>query len=311
MLSSDATADSYFIVKSPWIGETMFPQDERRKSIGYQPHGLQVSTRSLFLDPAPSIFVVYSDDWQEYIRFEGGKLYWTNSTFPGGWGRSTNEAITPGEIIVLEERGNGSLVRSDVPISVPGCPLPINRVFKVPSVKPESNWVSFGPSPLLAKVIPTFVSSAVMVNSVVKPFAVKGAGPRRIVKLAVRFPQKDVPPKDGLSEPLVVVGRPGMADFVEVYYYGDNTLRLRIDHWGFPGVESESMRYDPARVYFVDVVLGQEMVASIAGGGIKAVYRRKAYSVPNGEVAIGHNPVGGGITTAKFTGEVVTAEVVE
>jgi hypothetical protein len=311
MLSPDVTWASYVIVRVPWISETLLPWNGRRRSIGYQPHGLQVSTGSLFLDQAPQIFVVYSDDWQKYMRFEGGKLYWTSSTFPGGWGRNTKEGITPGEIIVFEERTNGTLVRSDVPITVPDCPIPVNRIFKVSGAKPESDWVSFGASGLLHKVVPAFVSSAVMVNSVGNPFGVRAGGPRRTVKLAVKFPPRDMPPKDGLSDPLVVVGRPGRADFVEVYYYGDNTLRLRIDHWGFPGVESESMRYDPGRVYFVDVVMGHEMVASIVGGGIKAVYRKKPYSVPNGQVAIGHNPVGGGITTAKFSGEVVTAEIVE
>jgi hypothetical protein len=309
MLSPDVHADTLFIVKVPWLTESLLPGSTRRPSIGYQAHGLQVSLRQIFGFDAPQIFVVYSDEWRKYLQLKAGKLYWTQTVFPGGWGRSTTEPITPGHVIVMEEYQNGDIRRLDAPILVGTVPTQITQAPQPLERMPESNWTSFSASPLLDKVIPQYVSEAVMMNAVDRSFQVVRETVH-VIKLAVKWPAVEEPFRSGLSEPLVITGKPGAGDFVEVHYYGHNSLRLRIDHWGIPGVESALMNYDPDKVYFVDVLMGRDMSATIAGWGIAATFNIQPFPAGQGDISLGRNPIGGGITTEAFSGEIVAAQIV-
>ncbi len=132
-----------------------------------------------------------------------------------------------------------------------------------------------------------------------------------VIKLAVKWPAVEEPFRSGLSEPLVITGKPGAGDFVEVHYYGHNSLRLRIDHWGIPGVESALMNYDPDKVYFIDVLMGRDMSATIAGWGIAATFNIRPFPAGQGDISLGRNPIGGGITTEAFSGEIVAAQIVQ
>ena len=159
LLSPDAERDSLLLVKTHWILEPLFPGSERRPSIGFSRHGLQVSLRALFgWNTSPSIFFVYGDDWSRYLALHGdGKLYWTQTSFPGGWERSLTDPITPGRIILMNEDAAGSLRRRDTPIFVGG-----KQIVQLSSGRRESNWPAFRKSPLLKEVVPDYVMSAMM-----------------------------------------------------------------------------------------------------------------------------------------------------
>ncbi len=306
MLSPDVNRDTLFIVKAPWLSDVLFPGPARRPSIGFQRHGLQVSVKSIFgWNSSPNIFVVYSDEWKKYLQLRADKLYWTQTVFPGGWARSTTEPITPGHIVVMDESHDGSLSRVEAPVSVGH--VPISQVLQPFTGTPQSNWAELNPSPLLSKVVFPFVSSSVMVNEVQRPF--RSVSTDRIVNLAVKFPPVGAPFQSGKSEPLVVSGKPGGGDIIAVHYYGQDTLRLRIYHWGFPHAESEVLQYDPNRIYFVSVTIGEKITAAIAGG-VTAIYPKRPYPSSSAEMTLGRNPIGGGVTTETFSGQIVTSDII-
>ena len=161
LLSPDVQPDSYFIVKTRWILEPLFPGADRRPSIGFSRHGLQVSMQALFgWNSSPRIFFVYSDDWSNYLALRAdGKLYWTQASFPGGWERSLTAPVAPGRIITMTEDESGSLRRVNEPLWAGG-----KQIVQMAAGRTESNWPAFRKSALLREVVPDFVMSAVMSN---------------------------------------------------------------------------------------------------------------------------------------------------
>jgi hypothetical protein len=303
MLSPDVEPDSLFIVRGDWIEEPLFPKNSRRPSIGSQKHGLQVSVRSMFgWDTSPQILYVYTDDWKNYLSLKKGKLYWKQASFPGGWGVSTSEPITPGHIILLAERRNGTLARLDTQVQLEN--TPIIQIAPPVQGRPESKWAAMAASSLFPKVVPEVVSSAVMVTAADQPFAIvqpvtKGLSAR----MAVKFPAVETPAVVNLGDPLLTTGRPGAGDVISVRYYGHNTLRARIDHWGYPPVESEWMSYDPGTLYSIKMEM-TDSISVMIGNSVHATVKMKAYPTAKSEVFFGKNPIGGGTTKEHFAGEI-------
>ena len=163
LLTPDVRAGSYYIVQTDWLMEPLFPHGARRPSIGFSRHGLQVSMQALFgWDIAPKVFFVYSDQWSRYLALRPDqKLYWTQSSFPGGWERDTNEPISPGSIITMTEDHRGVLTRTDAPLFIGG-----RQIVQLPQPaaggKPESNWPYLRRSPLLQNIVPDYAMSNAM-----------------------------------------------------------------------------------------------------------------------------------------------------
>lgn len=306
-LSPDVDPDTLFIVRSTWVNEHLFPNAQRKLSIGSQKHGIEVSIRSMFgWDTAPKILFVYTDDWKTHLAMGSGKLLWTDKNFPGGWSPTTSDPVTPGHIILLEEHPNGLLSRLDTPVLVANV-----QVVKMPPLldgKPQSQWEDMSPSPLFQMVVPAFVSAVVMVPGVEKSVHISHSGQTALVaRIAVRFPAVEVPDPSGLGYPLIVTGREGAGDVISVRYFGHNTLRVHIDHWGLAPVESDLMQYDPTKTYFADIFIGDHIAGGI--GSIRAFVRARAFPTTQAQVVVGGNPIGGGTTKEKFNGEIAASEL--
>ena len=312
MLSPDVHRDTLFIVESPWFGEPLFPREGllRRPSIGFQRHGLEVSLETMFgWQQAPRIFFTYSGEWRNYLKFlPDGHLHWTQTSFPGGWRRDPAEPITPGHIIVLTERPDGTVIRDATPVTVEN--RTVTQILEPsPGIKPLSRWPSMSASPLLRAVIAPFVSTAVMVNTEEWPFLPTRPvrkGTAMQARLAIKFPAVAVPEKINLGDPLLTTGRTGFGDVVSVRYFGNNNLRARIDHWGTPATESELIHYDPDKVYIVEVTMGDSIVVEI-DGSVAAEHLGKPYPTTREQVVFGRNPIGGRTTKDTFAGKLLSA----
>jgi hypothetical protein len=163
LLSPDIHGDSQFVVRTDWIMEPLFPGSLRRRSIGFSRHGLQISFRALFGDTTgPRMFFVYSDEWTKYLALHADhKLYWTQTSFPGGWEISTTEPIVPGHVIVMNEDSHGIVTRGDAPVWIGG-----EQIVQLPHPAAEnyseSKWPFLPRSPLLRQIVPDYVMTGVM-----------------------------------------------------------------------------------------------------------------------------------------------------
>jgi hypothetical protein len=301
MQTPDARADSFFIVETPWIGETLFPGDARRPSIGFQRHGLEVGFRAMFgWANAPRVFFTYADEWRHYLTIQSdGKVYWKQASFPGGWSRDVKDAMAPGGIFLFREDRDGTLTRSDKPVLIDGTiitPPPIVTDIAV------SNWSRFKASPFIERVVPSYARSSVM-RPLSKVMAIPGDSLRS--RLVLRFPDH---PKAGLADPLVVSGRTGAADFVSVVYLDNHQLQILIDHWGFPLVDTFALPYMTDREYTIDVILGDKIIVAL-DDVVVATRQVRAFSTEKSTVFIGENPFGGGVTGSQFSGLIVSKAI--
>jgi hypothetical protein len=151
-LTPDVQKGGVIVIGRKWIGQLTFPTGPRRPSIGFQPHGLQVSMERLFENGhGPPIMVVFTPDWKRFLRVgDDGKLYWSQNSFPGGG--VTDIAPPLSQLIVLNERDDGNLERPQETLFVDG-----RQVIAIPPPGAvESNWVHFPRSRLLPLVLPDF-----------------------------------------------------------------------------------------------------------------------------------------------------------
>jgi hypothetical protein len=164
MLSPDVRRDTFFVVQAPWLEESLFLRQGRRPSIGFQRS--DVILKALFgFDHSPRLLFAYSDQWSNYLKLHSdGKLYWTQEVFPGAWGRSLTDPLTPGRIIVIREDDDASLIRMQTPLWVDGAQIVQMPESLAGGAAPESNWPLAAASPLLRQVVPPFVASAVTVS---------------------------------------------------------------------------------------------------------------------------------------------------
>jgi hypothetical protein len=132
-----------------------------------------------------------------------------------------------------------------------------------------------------------------------------------ICRLRVRFPHG----APGTSEPLLVSGETGRADFVAVQYLDDEHLRLRFDHWGRRLEHSEPIPFVPGREYVVDVrhpgYTAHGVIATPDARLEVRVDGRRVFEVTTplfgceaADVYVGANPLGGSSCTPQFSGVV-------
>jgi hypothetical protein len=142
------------------------------------------------------------------------------------------------------------------------------------------------------------------------------------LRLQVRFPTD----RFGHSEPLVVTGRTGAGDMLVIQYVDAQTVRFGIDHWGSPMVWSDPVAVNNSAPLTLDISMPSLLHAgprahvasrTIRGsldlsvnGRLVWQEAREFYRADAEEVAIARNPIGGTSAGPKFTGDVLSAEVV-
>jgi len=136
-------------------------------------------------------------------------------------------------------------------------------------------------------------------------------------------------PKPGAQEPLVVTGRSGAGDFAFVKYLGDHRIALGFDHWGGGGPMSAPVHVRPDTIYEIEIHMGSLYPSStslfsrifpdasqnevrglvlLKFNGTEVLRARSGfhYSAPS-EVTIGQNRIGGGVSTERFSGQILAA----
>ena len=127
-----------------------------------------------------------------------------------------------------------------------------------------------------------------------------------IAAMRVKFPNE--PSVVNRRDPLVVAGVTGAADITSVSYVGSSQLRFRIDHWGFAPVESEIIEINPDDTYLVEVLVGEYGVAIRMNGIVVLRFKGKPYPT-QGQVEFGENGIGGGVTGARFSGQILSTAI--
>lgn len=125
----------------------------------------------------------------------------------------------------------------------------------------------------------------------------------------------------GQSQPLVVTGEPGKADFLYVILESPNRLRFGFDHWGVGGMQSEPVEFDLSRQHELAVDFGS--IHALPGGRSdlagayqvmldgRVVFTGSATFHPAtlDNVTIGSNLVGGSTTGARLLGRITDLHV--
>jgi hypothetical protein len=302
-LTPDAQPDSVIIMKLSVGGDGFFMQGPRRRGNGLEKTLYEQMFTSVFTRdrPWPHLFIVYSDAWVNYLkRAPDGFLDWTQTSFNGRWYHA-NGRYRPGRFIVLEEREPGWVIRKAQPIFVEGV-----QIVQIPSLeRPQSSlWATVTPTRLERQFLPDMVWRAASHPKIVglqsKPFLLATA--------KLQFPAKAPAPFRPL-DPLVVTGSSGAGDIVSARYLGGNHVIFRIDHWGFPGVESAEMTIDPANVYSVEVGQGDSGTTLSLNGKQVLIHSLKPYATTRAQITFGSNKIGGGITGTKFSGKILSSAV--
>lgn len=123
------------------------------------------------------------------------------------------------------------------------------------------------------------------------------------------------------GQPLLVVGRSGMADFIEVVRLDLNHLRFVFDHWGRGGPVGDTIEIDPNLWHSVQIDMGS--FRSLGGGhAVRASEYRVLFdkrTVLHGEADlipatkdnyyIGINPIGGSTCGTAFHGQLRQEEL--
>jgi putative flippase GtrA len=144
------------------------------------------------------------------------------------------------------------------------------------------------------------------------------------LRLSFRLPQDRV----GLTDPLLVSGAPGKADFVYVQYLAADRIRLGFDHWGTDGVLSPPLTVDPDAVQTLVVSTGpllpgpgvlapeeEQVVASLRRRLVVMLNGEPVFSRPAdfhparpGSLQVAANLVGGSSCGPEFAGQFLAVE---
>lgn len=127
------------------------------------------------------------------------------------------------------------------------------------------------------------------------------------------------PAPQGVREPLLVSGVPRAGDIVYIHYLGGDEIRLGIDHWGTPGMESKPIRAALGREHTVQIAMGalfppaangppaQRLRVLLDGDAVidtdQDTYASSAY-----DVTVGRNAIGGSTCSYAFTGRILKVE---
>jgi hypothetical protein len=136
------------------------------------------------------------------------------------------------------------------------------------------------------------------------------------LELQVVFPANPAAP----SEPLVVAGKFGAADFLIVQYPDPETIRLRYDTWGTNGTPLPDLRIPRNELHWMRVRMPalhtprnvlrpgtepvDELVIQLDGRELTRM-KVRGNSVQPDQIYIGSNPVGGTTCSLSFSGQIV------
>jgi hypothetical protein len=157
-LTPDAERDSVIVLKLPVSGDyqNLSTAEHEVRAIGREMTVYETSFNYTYAlnQPWPKLFVVYSDDWREYLKRDtDGLMSWTKPQFFGRWSPAEGR-FRPGRFIVLEETESGRLIRRAEPILADGV-----QIVQAPPSTPDQTpvWAHITPSPLISAFLPDFV----------------------------------------------------------------------------------------------------------------------------------------------------------
>ena len=144
LLTPDLEPDGLIVVRTGAGTLPGFGPQDRTASIGWQPFGTLVSLKCLgdWSSP-PEIILVGSDAWKDRLAFgPDGRLHWTQRD-----SGSTAEFVVPGRVVVLNERADGLLTRSEETVTVDGKPITrLESSVNIALGKPARQSSTFGSS---------------------------------------------------------------------------------------------------------------------------------------------------------------------
>jgi hypothetical protein len=124
-------------------------------------------------------------------------------------------------------------------------------------------------------------------------------------ELEVRFAK--LPP--GSNDPLVVIGKYGVADLYFAHYGADGTARIAYNRWGLPTVpKSEPFEVDPSVTHKVRVVTDPDaatVVVYLDGREVLRLTDTLPLPTYRDNVHLAHNPTGG-VVSERFSGQVLS-----
>jgi hypothetical protein len=144
LLTPDLKPNGLIVVRTGDDALPGFGPKERIASIGWQRFGELVSLKCVGdWVSSPEIIFVGSDDWKNNLAFgPDGKLHWTQRA-----SGSMADSVVPGGVIVLDERADGLLTRSDEAVSVNGKVITRSRddLVNLALGKPARQSSTYGP----------------------------------------------------------------------------------------------------------------------------------------------------------------------
>jgi hypothetical protein len=135
------------------------------------------------------------------------------------------------------------------------------------------------------------------------------------ISMRVLFPEIISP----AGQPLVTVGKSGMADFVYAVRTDLDHIRFGFDHWGVGGALSDPFAFDPNRRHLIEIYLSSLQAVDgtrpsgdgfeISFDGISVLKGNlKPYPATANTIFVGTNPLGGSTTTSFFQGDIQPLE---
>lgn len=119
------------------------------------------------------------------------------------------------------------------------------------------------------------------------------------------------------ADPLISVGRAGMADSVFLKGVGGGRYTLGVDHWGLGATETAPFELKPGDVQTLVIELGsldpegglpRDRVKLILGGRVVLDAAQALYPVRPEEIVFGQNPHGMSTSNAVFRGEIISVQ---
>lgn len=184
----------------------------------------------------------------------------------------------------------------------------------VPGADLSATPADVGWDPQHRRVFPGLVRN-VLSTSPFQPLLPTGC---RALTLILRFPRD----RQGASEPLLVTGRTGQADFYIVQYLDADHVQIGLDHWGVglrlgPAVPLDYGQAHRVRFLLPGFVPGAAGPGQGGSGRLQIDLDRRIalemdapyYGFSPDEVAIGRNDIGGSTCDQAFTGTVLARAV--
>jgi hypothetical protein len=132
------------------------------------------------------------------------------------------------------------------------------------------------------------------------------------VKMTLRLPNDRL----GTAEPLIVTGKSGSGDSIYIIYQDASHIRIGFDHWGVGGLVSSDILVDFNEPHILTVGMGSLFPATFPEAGRDKLYvelngriiwnvSQKFHQSDSGSITFGVNLIGGGTSSALFSGKIV------